>query len=131
MSRNQAEIEPKIADIVHIGGMVFDISTGQLRDAKGCHVPLRSQSAEVLARLARHPDQVIAKDALIAAVWPDRFVTDDSLVQCITDIRRALGAGQNERRKKVQPRSIIAWLARALNHSNASRLVFRPAVWAM
>lgn len=91
MSRNQDEIEPKIADIVHIGGMVFDISTGQLRDAKGCHVPLRSQSAEVLADLARHPGQVIAKDALIAAVWPDRFVTDDSLVQCITDIRRALG----------------------------------------
>jgi len=28
---------------------------------------------------------------LIKAVWPDSFVTDDSLVQCLVEIRRALG----------------------------------------
>ncbi|MCU9849060.1 winged helix-turn-helix domain-containing protein [Defluviimonas sp. WL0024] len=53
-------------------------------------MPLRSQSAEVLAFLAGQPGEVISKEALIAAVWPDTFVTDDSLVQCIADIRRAL-----------------------------------------
>ena len=54
-------------------------------------MPLRSQSAEVLAYLARYPDRLVPKEELTSAVWPDTFVTDDSLVQCIGDIRRALG----------------------------------------
>ena len=31
------------------------------------------------------------KDELLAAVWPGLFVTENSLVQCISDIRTALG----------------------------------------
>jgi DNA-binding winged helix-turn-helix (wHTH) protein len=91
MSRNPDEIDPKNPDIVRIGSMVFDLAARELRDRQGNPVELRSQSAEVLAHLARHPGKVVAKEDLIAAVWPDTFVTDDSLVQCIGDIRRALG----------------------------------------
>jgi TolB-like protein/DNA-binding winged helix-turn-helix (wHTH) protein len=91
MSRNPDETVPKNPDSVRIGSMVFDLVSGELRDQQGIRVDLRSQSAEVLAHLARHPGKVVAKKDLIAAVWPDTFVTDDSLVQCIADIRRALG----------------------------------------
>ncbi|WP_208646327.1 winged helix-turn-helix domain-containing tetratricopeptide repeat protein [Mesorhizobium waimense] len=41
--------------------------------------------------LAARPGEIVSKDALMQAVWPDTFVTDDSLTQCIADIRRALG----------------------------------------
>jgi len=34
---------------------------------------------------------LVSKDDLIAAVWTDVAVTDESLSQCISDIRRALG----------------------------------------
>jgi DNA-binding winged helix-turn-helix (wHTH) protein len=71
--------------------MEFDLAARELRDPQGNRVDLRSQSAEVLAQLARRPGRVVAKGDLISAVWPDTFVTDDSLVQCIADIRRALG----------------------------------------
>jgi TolB-like protein/DNA-binding winged helix-turn-helix (wHTH) protein len=91
MSRNQDETCPNNPEIVRLGPMEFNLATGELRDQQGRPVGLRSQSAEVLAHLARHPGRVVAKGDLIAAVWPDTFVTDDSLVQCITDIRRALG----------------------------------------
>lgn len=91
MSRNQAETEPKNPETVRIGTMVFDLTARELRDPRGNRVDLRSQSAEVLAHLARHPGKLVAKADLIAAVWPDTFVTDDSLVQCIADIRRVLG----------------------------------------
>jgi TolB-like protein/DNA-binding winged helix-turn-helix (wHTH) protein len=91
MSRNQAEIEPKNSETVRIGTMVFDLATNELQDRQGNRVELRSQSAEVLAHLARHPGKLVAKADLISAVWPDTFVTDDSLVQCIADIRRVLG----------------------------------------
>ncbi len=96
MSRNRAETDPKNTEIVCIGSMTFDLAARELRDLQGNPVTLRSQSAEVLAHLARHSGNVVEKGDLIAAVWPDTFVTDDSLVQCIADIRRALGTDGRE-----------------------------------
>lgn len=42
----------------------------------------------VLLALAAHPNQVVHKDDLIAAVWPDAFVSDDVLTRCISILRR-------------------------------------------
>jgi hypothetical protein len=44
----------------------------------------------VLVELGRRPGELITKRDLSARVWPDISVTDDSLVQCIVEIRRAL-----------------------------------------
>ena len=43
----------------------------------------------VLLALAARPNKVVPKDELIAAVWPDTFVSDDVLVRCISILRRA------------------------------------------
>jgi Transcriptional regulatory protein, C terminal len=40
-----------------------------------------------------HPGRLVSKDELMTAVWPNVVVTDDSLVQAVGDIRRALGPG--------------------------------------
>jgi adenylate cyclase len=73
-----------------VNGVTVDPGAGILRDASGTEVPLRAQSFAVLRELARHAGSVVEKDALIAAVWRGVAVTDDSLVQCIGEIRRAL-----------------------------------------
>src|SRR5688572_525232 len=55
-------------------------------------LPLRRQSFDVLRYLAEHAGKLVSRDELIAAVWtapPAR--PEDSLFQCIKDIRRALG----------------------------------------
>ena len=55
-------------------------------------LPLRRQSFEVLRHLAEHSGEVVTRDALIKAVWtvaPAR--PEDSLFQCIKDVRRMLG----------------------------------------
>jgi DNA-binding winged helix-turn-helix (wHTH) protein/tetratricopeptide (TPR) repeat protein len=52
---------------------------------------LRPQAFDVLRHLAEHPGRVVGKDELFAVVWAARPATDDSLVQCIKDIRQALG----------------------------------------
>ena len=52
---------------------------------------IRKQTLEVLKALSAASGQVISKDDLIAQVWPDTAVTDDSLVQCITELRKAVG----------------------------------------
>ena len=91
MSRKAPEIEPKSAETITFRGLAFLTKSKELRTVEGKAVNLRSQSAEVLSVLAARPGEIVSKDALMQAVWPDTFVTDDSLTQCIADIRRALG----------------------------------------
>ncbi len=77
---------------VELGGFTIDLRRADLFDAAGRRVPLRRQALAVLLELAQNPGLVLSHDALVKAVWKDVFVTDDSLVQCIVEIRRALGA---------------------------------------
>ncbi len=51
---------------------------------------LRPKSFDVLKYLAENSGRLITKDELIEAVWNETAVTDDSLVQCMKDIRRTL-----------------------------------------
>ncbi|TIS60768.1 MAG: tetratricopeptide repeat protein [Mesorhizobium sp.] len=91
MSRKTPEIDPKSAETITFGGFVFLTKRRELWTAEGKAIDLRSQSAEVLSTLAARAGEIVSKDALMQAVWPDTFVTEDSLTQCIADIRRALG----------------------------------------
>jgi DNA-binding winged helix-turn-helix (wHTH) protein len=91
MSRIPPENETKSAETVTFRGFVFRVKSKELQTVAGEAVDLRSQSAEVLGVLAARPGEIVAKEALMEAVWADTFVTDDSLVQCIADIRRAVG----------------------------------------
>jgi len=54
-------------------------------------IDMRPKSFDVLLYLVSNAGRVIGKDELIKAVWPDVIVTDDSLTQCISEIRHALG----------------------------------------
>lgn len=74
-----------------IGTATFNVERGALTDRTGKDIPLRPQSTEVLRALATRAGAVVEKDTLMAEVWGDVAVTDDSLTQCIADIRRALG----------------------------------------
>lgn len=52
---------------------------------------VRQQSFHVLLHLLAHRNQLVGKDELISEFWHDTAVTDNAVVQCITDIRKALG----------------------------------------
>ena len=52
---------------------------------------LRPRSYDVLLHLARNAGRLVSKQELMDVVWKDVAVTDDSLVQCLMEIRRALG----------------------------------------
>jgi DNA-binding winged helix-turn-helix (wHTH) protein/Tfp pilus assembly protein PilF len=57
----------------------------------GQPVALRPKAFALLAHLARNPGRLISKDELVDAVWKRRVVSDDSVAQCIREIRTALG----------------------------------------
>ena len=72
-------------------GHYYEFDANELRTADGARVPLRPQCLEVLRCLALAAGELVTKDQLMATVWPDVVVTEDSLVQCIGALRKALG----------------------------------------
>src|SRR5262245_38260468 len=54
-------------------------------------IRLTPKSYAVLCCLLEHPGQLVTKDDLLDAVWPDATVSDASLKVCVREIRRALG----------------------------------------
>ncbi|MCW5967884.1 MAG: tetratricopeptide repeat protein [Blastocatellales bacterium] len=58
---------------------------------RGNSVHLRPKTFQVLIYLVEHRDRLITKEELIERLWPGIAVTDDAVVQCIVDLRRALG----------------------------------------
>ena len=75
---------------IRFSGFTLDLVRGRLLCDEG-DVPLRPKSFALLSHLARNAGRVISKDELLSAVWPDVTVTEDSLTQCIHEVRRALG----------------------------------------
>jgi Tol biopolymer transport system component/DNA-binding winged helix-turn-helix (wHTH) protein len=64
----------------------------------GQPVVLRSKTFDLLLYLAQHPHQVVTKDELMAALWPDSFVEEGNLAQHVFLLRKALAeTGQGER----------------------------------
>ena len=59
------------------------------------------------ACFADHHDWVVNKDEIIACVWRDAQVTDDSLVQCISEIRKAIGDSEHRILKTIPRRGYL------------------------
>jgi predicted ATPase/DNA-binding winged helix-turn-helix (wHTH) protein len=68
----------------------LDLGTGSLWRGDAL-VPLPPKPFAVLATLVAHAGQVVTKEALFDAAWPDTAVTDGVLKGCIRQIRHALG----------------------------------------
>src|SRR3954454_7604316 len=77
-------------EVLFFAGFALDLGRGQLRDADGTEIPLRPKSFDLLRVLTENAGRTLGKDILLDAVWPQVHVTEDSLVQCVRDIRRAL-----------------------------------------
>ncbi|TIR93774.1 MAG: adenylate cyclase, partial [Mesorhizobium sp.] len=77
-----------------LNGVTVDVSSETLRDKSNSTIALRHQTFAVLRHLLENADRVVTKDELMRAVWNGIAVTDDSLVQCIHEIRAALNDGR-------------------------------------
>ena len=79
------------SSVLQLGNCTYHVEQKKLLDADGTELKLRPQSLAVLHLLVSKPNQVVSKDEIFESVWNDVVVSDDSLVQCVADIRRALG----------------------------------------
>lgn len=92
--------------IYQFGEFTLDIAKASVFKA-GEEIKLRPKVYETLKYLVEHPGRLIGKQELMQAVWPDAFVTDDSLVQCTVELRRALGDRTQKLLKTVPRRGYL------------------------
>src|SRR5271155_3884864 len=64
--------------------------------ADGVERALRPKSFALLRHFVENPGRLIDREEIMHAVWPGIFVSDDSIAQCVRDIRRALGDGAHQ-----------------------------------
>jgi len=138
----QNHTDPLVKDeigqiLFSFGPFILDVSRSLL-SCNGEEVSLRPKSFDVLTYLLKHPGRLVSRDELISAVWPDVIVTDDSLTQCLTEIRRALGDDQREIVRTVPRRGYLfelpveASVATATEPAQQVRSWWRlPSLWTV
>jgi adenylate cyclase len=88
------------------GGWTLDGERGVLSNGLG-EVALRPKSLQVLQRLIDDAGRMVSRDDLLDAVWPGISVTEESLTQCISDVRAALRDSEQLIIKTVPKRGYV------------------------
>jgi TolB-like protein/DNA-binding winged helix-turn-helix (wHTH) protein/tetratricopeptide (TPR) repeat protein len=76
------------------GAFRLNPDAGQLVDGSG-PIPLAPKVFETLVLLVENRGKILTKEELLARIWPDTFVEENSLARNISVLRRALGDGEN------------------------------------
>ena len=86
----------------------FDLDLAQFCiRMSGRSTDLRPKTFEVLRSLAERPGELVSKDVLYREVWPDLVVSDDSLSQCIHELRQLLGDKEHRLIRTVSRRGYV------------------------
>ena len=85
--------------MLRFSGFELDPERAELRAPDGETIKLRPKTLEMLKLFAANAGRVLSKQQLMEAVWPNVHVGEDSLFQCIREVRTALG---DEKRRMVR-----------------------------
>src|SRR5882724_11301949 len=90
--------------VFRFSGFELDQQRVELRGPDGEAIKLRRKTFDMLSLLAANAGRVLSKQELMEAVWPNVHVGEDSLFQCIREIRAALRDDQRQMVKLVSGR---------------------------
>jgi DNA-binding winged helix-turn-helix (wHTH) protein/Flp pilus assembly protein TadD len=93
--------------VLRFAGFELDQQRAELRGPDGEAIRLRPKPFDLLHALAARAGRVVSKQELMKAVWPNVHVGDDSLFQCIREIRTALGDDERRLIKAVSGRGYM------------------------
>ncbi|MEO6363562.1 MAG: winged helix-turn-helix domain-containing protein, partial [Caldimonas sp.] len=68
----------------------FDLVRSELKRADGTPITLRPKAEQLLRHFISDPGRLFSREELMDVLWPAAVVTDDSLVQCVGELRSAL-----------------------------------------
>ena len=74
------------------GACTLDDVRGELTAGDGRRSVLRPKTLALLLLLLERAGEVVSRETILDTVWPGLIVTDDSITQCVVELRKALGA---------------------------------------
>ncbi|WP_370980976.1 winged helix-turn-helix domain-containing protein [Agaribacterium sp. ZY112] len=83
---SEKKVQKLSVGLWHIDPEALSLTKGQQQES------LRLKAMDLLLYMASHPAEVIARDELISAVWPETSATDDTLNSTIAKLRKVLVA---------------------------------------
>jgi adenylate cyclase len=89
----------------------LDLARGALLAPSGVEVSLRPKSFSLLCLLVEHAGRLLDRDTIQQALWPGVCVCDDSIGQCVKDVRHALGEKAQHLVRTVPKRGYILEVA--------------------
>lgn len=87
--------------VLRFAGFELDLPRAELRGPEGNAIRLRPKTLGLLNLLASNAGRVVTKQQIMDVIWPNVHVGDDSLFQCIRELRTALGDDQRQLIKLV------------------------------
>ena len=78
---------PDEPTVFEFGEFRLDAAQRALSTADGARVALTSRAFALLLYFVRHPGELLDKDRLMKAVWPDTVVEENNLNQNVGAIR--------------------------------------------
>lgn len=88
----------------------LDCARGTLTGDSG-DIPLRPKSFEVLRYLIQNAGRLVSRENVLGAVWPDVTVTEESLTQCVSEVRQVLGDSEQRIIRTVPKRGYLFAIA--------------------
>src|SRR3954467_2393153 len=95
-----------VSRVLYFDKFSLDLARGCLR-AGDQDIELRPKTFEVLRYLAANAGRLVAKQELYDAVWPNVTVSDDSIAQCIRELRGKLADDDHNLIKTVSRRGYL------------------------
>lgn len=96
-SLSKLHLQIAVRKLYRVGDVEIDTGQRTVRRS-GETVQPRAKTFELLVYLVEHRDRVVSKEELREELWPQVAVTENSVMQCIAEARRALGDDSREPR---------------------------------
>ncbi len=77
--------------IYQFGRFALDLNRGVLTSGGAIVCQVRPKTLALLQFFVENPGRVLSHEAIAGAVWPGLIVTDESIAQCVHDVRRVVG----------------------------------------
>jgi DNA-binding winged helix-turn-helix (wHTH) protein/TolB-like protein/tetratricopeptide (TPR) repeat protein len=106
MSLRPSPVPSGAVAVYRFEGFSLDLEKGCLYSGPE-EIKLRPKAFETLRYIVERSGRLVSKDELTQAVWPDSFVSDNSLAQCFLEIRKALQDDNQRFIKTVSRRGYV------------------------
>ena len=95
-------------DTVYIfEGFSLDLARGGLFSPAQAEIPLRPKAFALLRLFVENAGRLLDRDTILSVVWPKVLVTEDSITQCVREIRAALGHDGSHLIRAVRARGYV------------------------